>query len=102
MYFSKNDKKVIKFYCNINEYENEEMLLKWKDGSQIKAKFDTCFDDDNDLDVDDKNYEDFTTFVFAAVETKGNPPVFITKDNYFCINYKNFPEEIFAGGKKIN
>ncbi|UKI36094.1 MAG: hypothetical protein L6V93_19270 [Clostridiales bacterium] len=62
------------------------MLLKWKDGSQIKAKFDTCFDDDNDLDVDDKKIMRISQlFVFAAVETKGNPPVFITKDNYFCV-----------------
>ena len=54
------------------------------------------------LDVDDKNYEDFTTFAFAAVETKGNPPVLITKDNYFCVNYKNFPDEIIVNGRKIN
>ena len=68
----------------------------------MNMKIKKCYDDDNGLDVDDKNYEDFTTFAFAVVEKKGNPPVFITKDSYFCINYKNFPDEIFAGGKKIN
>ncbi len=100
-----NDKEKIiieEFYTNIEQYEKEVMLLSWSDGSYVVSSFDTCFEDDNDCDMDDKNYEEYTTFVFKCISLSGNPPICVTEDNYFCVNYHNFPDKIISNGKKIN
>jgi len=103
MYFSEKERPIIRtFYGNMDEYAKKPMFLRWKDGSMVIANFDTCFDDDNDLELDDENYEDFTSFVFKALWVKDNPPVYITEDLFFLVDYRNFPDEIIAGGKKIN
>lgn len=90
------------FAENLDQYDNEIMELVWKDGSKIKAEFDTCFEDDNDLEMDEKGYEEFTSFAFNVISVSGTPPVFITEDNGFLIDYHNFPSEILVNGEKIN
>lgn len=103
MYLNDYEEKIIDtFMGNLNEYENEEMSLIWKDGSALVATFDTCFEDENEYDMDDPRYEEFTSFAFTAILMFGKPPVYITEDKGFLIDYHNFPEKIIARGKKIN
>ena len=103
MYFSEKEEKVIRvFYNNISEYEEIIMILKWNNGSQIIATFDTCFEDNNEFEMDAPEYEEYISFVFKAIDTVGSPAVYITEDEYFCVDYRNFPDEIIANGKKIN
>lgn len=101
-----NDKEeniISKFMKNLDKYENEEMTLVWNNENIIKASFDTCFEDENEFEENEEEYEEFTTFVFEAIHVLGEPPVFITEDAFFCVNYHNFPDEILApDGKKIN
>lgn len=78
------------------------MILKWGSKIRIHARFDTCFEDDNDLEIDDTDYEEYTSFVFKKLHVIGEPPVFITEHDHFCIDYRNFPDEIITDGKKIN
>lgn len=103
MFLNEKEEKIIShFLSRLNQYDIEEMKLLWLDGSVVFANFDTCFEDDNGLDEDDEAYEEFTTFVFKVIDISGNPPVFITEDDFFCVNYRNFPDEILVDGKKIN
>lgn len=90
------------FAENLDQYGNEIMELIWKDGSKIKAEFDTCFEDDNDLEMDEEGYEEFTSFAFTVISVSGEPPVYITEDNGFLIDYHNFPDEILVNDEKIN
>lgn len=90
------------FSANSDDYDNEIMELVWKDDTKIIAKFDTCFEDDNDYEINDRQYEEFTSFVFTTISLIGHPPVYITEDNIFLVNYHNFPEKILVNGKKIN
>lgn len=99
MYFSKNEKSVVeKFYKNISILnENDILSLVWENG-EIKATFDTCFDD---FDANDEN-DEYTSFVFKKVEV-GNRISFDTEQSdYIIVNYHNFPREILLNGKKIN
>lgn len=98
----KEGKIIATFYSNLAFYENIDMQLKWSDDFQINASFDTCFESDNDLEMSDPHYEEFTVFVFKVNSVIGSSSVYITEDNYFCIDYRNFPKEIIANGKKIN
>lgn len=103
MYLNNKEEKIIQtFSQSINTYDNHEMLLSWNDGSSVIANFDTCFEDDNDMEIGQKGYEEFWTFVFKAISVLGKPPIYITEDEYFCVDYRNFPDEIIADGKKIN
>lgn len=91
-----------KFLKNLDKYDAEEMTLVWSGGATITARFDTCFEDENEFEETDTRYEEFTTFVFETICISGNPPVFITEDNFFCVNYHNFPDKIMVGKQRIN
>lgn len=86
----------------MDDYDKKTMLLTWSDGSKVIALFDTCFEDDNEYEMDDEKYEEFISFVFTVLSIEGNPPVYITEDSGFIVNYHNFPDEIIVDGKKIN
>jgi hypothetical protein len=97
MYLNENEEKIIATFCqNLDKTYGKELLLKWDEGS-IVATFDTCFEDE-----DDETDEEFYSFSFAVISKTGNPPVFITSDNYFLIDYKNFPKQILLENIKIN
>ena len=54
------------FYSHVHLNKNTiqgTYLLKWKYGTRVLAKYDTCYDSDNELDFDDPNYEDFMSFI---------------------------------------
>ena len=90
------------FLKNLDKFDIEEMTLVWSEGETITARFDTCFEDENEFEENEIGYEEFTTFVFEAICISGDPPVFITEDNFFCVNYHNFPNKIMVGKQKIN
>lgn len=86
------------FYTNMSKLESGDVLeLIWNIGN-VKATFDTCFDD-----CDDGNESDeFTSFVFVGKSFEGNPPIERSDNNYFIVNYRNFPERILLNGEQIN
>lgn len=99
MFFSKKEQIIIeKFYKEVKSLtENDALLLIWEN-SKVEATFDTCFDD-----FDENNESDeFTSFVFKKKEITGTPPIEISEDNFFIINYHNFPEDIVLNNVKIN
>lgn len=98
MYFSKKEQSIIEtFYKYLPNLTTTDVLeLQWETGS-IKAVFDTCFDD-----FDEENESDeYTSFVFKGLSFKGTPPVQISDEKAFVINYHNFPESIVLAGKVI-
>lgn len=98
MYFNINEKPIIEtFYKNIETQREGIFILEWEQG-QIKANFDTCFDDYN-LDNEE---DEFTSFVFKKLEVAGTPPVDIEYNDYFTINYHNFPSKITMNGNIMN
>ncbi len=103
MYFNEKEKKIVRtFYNNIAIYGGQIMVLRWENIGEVKANFDTCFENDNELDIDDAKYEEFISFIFKATNIIGNPPIYVTEDEYFMVNYHNFPNEILVDGTRIN
>lgn len=98
----KEGKKIGPFMAVADELEGKTIILKWKNGSQVQGIYDSYIEDELDCDMDDKDYEEFWSFVFKAIDLTGEPPIYITEDEYFCINYRNFPDEIVVDNKKIN
>lgn len=103
MYLNDKEEKIIGLFMEIaDELEGKLIVLKWKDGSQVCGIYDSYIEDELDYEMDDERYEEFWSFVFKAVDLIGAPPIYITEDEYFCIDYRNFPDEIIADGRKIN
>ena len=98
----KEDMYITAFMNNLKNYAKEGMTLKWDNDNYISATFDVYFEDENEIDEDNDGYEEYISFSFKAVEIVGNPPIELTEDNYFLINYHNFPSEILVNGVKIN
>ena len=95
MYLNDKEEQIIGKFMNIaDDNENKKMILKWKNYGVIYGVFDSYIEDESECDMDEEGYEEFWSFVFKAVEVLGNPPVYITEDEFFCVDYRNFPDEI--------
>lgn len=102
MYLNKNEQKIIECFMNVeNEYKNKRLILKWDNGSQVIAKYDSFIEDENDYELEDERYEEFWSFVFQKIDFIGNPPIDVSEDCFFLVNYHNFPDEILINGKNI-
>ena len=99
MYFSKKEQPIIEgFYNKLSKISvNELVTLVWESGT-IQAAFDTCFDD---FDENNQN-DEYISFAFKALKVDDNPPVEITENKYFIINYHNFPNAIYLNNEKLN
>lgn len=78
-------------FCYFDEHENDLYELAFADGKKIIATFDTCYESDNALELDDPSYEEFNSIVMKNEET----------DELFEFNYHNMPIEVYTGGKRI-
>ena len=103
MFLNEKEEAIIGTFLSVaDEYCFEEMELVWNDGGKIIATYCSSYDDSNGKKKGEDGYEEYTSFVFDAIDVIGEPPVFITEQDGFCLNYHNFPDEITVEGKKIN
>ena len=103
MSFSKIEEKTIKdFYRYIffNEDTKKELyLMNWKNGTKIYAYYCTIDEDDNGLELEDPNYEEYTSFIMEPKriiclnEKDGFNGV--EDSELFSFSYHNFPDEIY-------
>lgn len=98
----KEEKTIGRFFAVEEKYVGEILALIWSNGSQAVAKYDSYIEDENDCEMEENDYEEFTSFIFSNVNTVGNPPIDVTEDGFFCISYQNFPKDILYHGEKIN
>jgi len=88
-------------YLSDNKFSEEPFFLKWKNGTSISAVLVTTDDDDNGLDLDDPNYEDYTSFIMDIKEivnfnaNDGIDLEEIKKYKAIILSYHNFPDEIY-------
>lgn len=77
----------------LNEMKfNTTYRLYFKDGTELIAYYDFCADGDNDLELDDPDYEDLYEFYFKVkkIEKKGTELKF-KRNKWIVLNYHNFP-----------
>lgn len=102
LYLNENEQKIIESFMNVeNEYKNKRLILKWNNNSQVIAIYDSFIEDESDYELDDERYEEFWSFVFRKIDIMGTPPIDISEDGFFLVNYHNFPNEILVDGKRI-
>lgn len=88
-------------YLSDNKFSEEPFFLKWKNGTSISVVLVTTDDDDNGLDLDDPNYEDYTSFIVRIIklinynDMDGFKKEWLKEGVLFEFNYKDFPNEIY-------
>lgn len=102
MNFSKKEEKIVgPFYRYIAKPkpQKELYLLKWKYGTTVYAFSDIVYESDNNLELDDPNYEDFISIIMKIkkIINLDNKDGFnwIADREFFEFNYHNFPNEIY-------
>ena len=105
MYFSEKEKKIIgPFYKYVNKSKeniDDIYLMKWKNGTQILSKFDTDYESDNNLELDDPDYEDFISIIVRVKKLKAFNPLdgfkkeWLKEGVLFEFSYHDFPTEIY-------
>lgn len=108
MYCSLKEEKIIyDFYSYLSDskFAKEQFLLVWENGTKILCTFFTGGDDDNGLDLDDPNYEDYTSFVMKIEKiiylNERDGFDWIKDRELFEFNYHNFPCEIYNSKGKL-
>ena len=109
MNFSNIEEKIVEpFYRYVHLSRaniNDIFLIKWKGGTAILAKYDTCYESDNNLDLDDPDYEDYVSIVMKIekIVNLNNKDGFnwVVDRDFFEFNYHNFPDEIYNSRGKL-
>ena len=93
MVFNQKERETfIPFYRYVIKHRNEVFTVEFSNGQVISALFDIAFEDDNELELNDPNYEEYTTMVFRNTSTQ----------TLFSLNYHDLPNiEVYHKGKRI-
>lgn len=90
----KYDKEIQCGFDNLLSYcfkhPNGVYTLIFKD-KKVKAYYDTMWEDDNGLELDDPNYEEYNSILFINVKNNESVPI--------C--YHDMPKEVWHDGKRI-
>ena len=100
MYLNDKEEKVIAPLAKVmNRIIDLPVRLEWDSGYAIAA-LDTEFED-MDEDEGAENFEEYHSFVFRSISVTGKPPISVSGDNLFLVNYRNFPKSIKLNGENI-
>ena len=102
MYFTDKERDIIRpfaKYLSEDIFTEEKFLLSWKNGTKILATFDTTDEDDNGLELEDPNYEEYTSFIMEPKRiiclSEKDGFDWVEGRELFSFSYHNFPDEIY-------
>ncbi len=110
MYYTDKEREIIRpfsKYLSSNIFTKEKFLLVWKNGTKILVTFDTTDTDDNGLELEDPNYEEYTSFIMDLKridnfdDRDGIKLDKIKKYKAIILNYHNFPDEIYNSNGEL-
>lgn len=76
------------------EHRGEPLVLEFREGDSYKCQFDTAYESDNGLEVDDSGYDEFYELVYKVLEVIIPGPNCEKPECGLCINYRNFPVKV--------
>lgn len=113
MFKNQSEEKLMKSLLNFFEkYRNKNIIIRWNDGTEIKAQIDTFYETDNGLELDDKDFEEYYGCAIIITEVINLPNYIknsihypekgeIKNGAYVEISYHNTPEIISSNDGEI-
>lgn len=77
-----------KLYKFVHEHVTEIYDIYFDEETNQKAVFETDYETDNGLELEDKNYEEYCEMLFKSSDGKG----------YIIINYHTLPYKVVCNG----
>ena len=97
MWLNDKEERIIKEFLDIMENASKEDVyeLEWEDGTKIIGYCDTIYESDNDLEIEDPNYEEYwgIAICIADIINRGKVIEGKNKNDLLEINYHNMPSE---------
>ena len=95
MWLNDSEEKIISEFLNIMEKSTNKDLyeMEWQDGTKIVGYCDTIYESDNDLELEDPNYEEYWGVAICIVNIvkQGSEIEGKTINDLIEINYHNVP-----------
>lgn len=76
----------------VENHRRSKFRLIFADKTEVQCTYFTSCESDNNLELDDPNYEEFWIIVFRKINS----------DETFEINFHNMPVEVWCDGRKID
>ena len=80
------------FLCFVHKNVKSEYKLKLSEEKTFQCRYFTSFESDNELELDDSNYEEYWIIFFKNMHS----------DYIHEINYHNISLEVWCDGKKVD
>ncbi len=72
------------------------VILEFKEGDSYKCRFDTAYESENGLELDDPKYDEYYELVYKVEEVITSGPNCENPEHIIFINYKHFPTKVIA------
>ena len=83
--------RLMQLYRHSCDYEHNQLLLIYADGTRVSAVFDTACETENCKELDDPDYEEYFALFFRNSET----------GDLFEVSYHNLPLEVWDAGIRV-
>lgn len=98
MFFSAQEDKIMRpFAEKLDAHLGSPIKMKLQDGTELIVSFDTCYESDNDLEMDEEGYEEYFSYVFMIEKvlsvSKENAEKY-KENTLFELNYHTIPLEM--------
>ncbi|HAG04018.1 MAG TPA: hypothetical protein DCG28_01145 [Lachnospiraceae bacterium] len=78
-------------YNFIHKHDEGIYQITFQDGTEISAEYNTDYETDNGLDIDDAEYEEYISIVFKNS----------SNSTLFELNCFNFPAKVIYNGRQV-
>ncbi len=78
-------------YRHASHHGGKTYRLLYQNGDSRLATFDTIYETDNNLELDDPDYEEFNAILFCDLAT----------GKLFEVTYHNLPASVWCDGEKV-
>jgi hypothetical protein len=78
-------------YKFIHEHDEGKYQITFQDGTEVSAEYDTDYETDNGLDIDDAEYEEYIAIVFKNS----------IDGTLFEVSCFNFPAKVIYNGEQV-
>ena len=80
----------------VESHESEKFKFKYSDGTELIVEFETEYESENGLDLNDDGYEEYWEMAFKILKILKDNKNTYSAEQYVLVNYHNIPQKYEA------